>query len=392
MYFNNNNMSFDKIKNIRYSIGGNIYKIGNYKVYIIPSEKLRYNISSLIDRILNGTINLSDVCRLETRKNVINEKYIRSYLTEPDTIFMFVSKTIEKNEKKWHDEVIDTRLIEQLKSLPIIENDKYINRLRTQVGLRPIMKMTLKKDPDRYLSELLTKMGEIELESRTSTSRRHNGGAYKNITLYYENLISFMFLKKTKVKSYYCVIRCSTKMFGFDPNHKKTNEYKFPWATFLLYIFIKSMGKKEINIYNEASNIGNIGYHKRFLFNLGDKPCETPDDIYNQSLLIPHNILRGPSTEETQMLDTLVKSLPKSYKRKNGYRMKLCNIQNAINIAKLHELEEYLGRKWYQTMGNDDMELIKTQIRQLSSKTLSRARSLSNSIKSRKQGSLAKSF
>lgn len=389
-------MSFDKIKNIRYSVGGNIYKFGNYKVYIIPGEKLRYNISSLIDRILNGTINLSDVCRLETRENVINEKYIRSYLTnpKPDTIFMFVSKTIEKNEKKWHDEVIDTRLITQLESLPIIENDKYFNKLRTQVGLRPIMKMKLNIDPERYRSELLTRMKEIELESRTShsTSRRHNGGAYKDITLYYENLISFNFLKKTSEKNYYCIITCSTKMFGFDPEHMRTNEYKFPWATFLLYIFIKSMGTKEINMFIEASNLRNIGYHKRFLYNLGDKPCETPDDIYEKSLAIPYSILRPPTTEETQMLDELVKSLPKSYKRQNGYRMKLCNIQNAINIAKLHELEEYLERKWYQTMGTDDIDLTKTQIRQLSSKTLSRARSLSNSNKSRKQSRVAKSI
>ncbi len=58
--------------------------------------------------------------------------------------------------------------------------------------------MKLNRDPERYRSELLTRMKEIELESRTShsTSRRHSGGAYKDITLYYENLISFKFLKK----------------------------------------------------------------------------------------------------------------------------------------------------------------------------------------------------
>ncbi len=66
----------------------------------------------------------------------------------------------------------------------------------------------------------------------------------------------------------------------------------------------------------------NIGYHKRFLYNLGDV-------LRNTTIFMKNHYLYQyfKNLEETQMLDELVKSLPKSYKRQNGYRMKLCNIQ-----------------------------------------------------------------
>ena len=62
-----------------------------------------------------------------------------------------------------------------------------------------------------------------------------------------------------------------TKMFGFDP---PCNSLNINFLGQLSFIFLKSVGKRGINLYNYASGEGNIGYYKRFLFNLGDKPVK----------------------------------------------------------------------------------------------------------------------
>ena len=73
--------------------------------------------------------------------------------------------------------------------------------------------------------------------------------------------------------------------------------------------------EKGINLYNYASGGGNIGYYKRFLFNLGDKPCESCDMTYKVSQAIPFNLLEGPTDDEKRHLSELVDCLPSDYKK-----------------------------------------------------------------------------
>ena len=137
---------------------------------------------------------------------------------------------------------------------------------------------------------------------------------------------------------------------------------------FSIYILVKSFGKKSVHLYNDASGKDIIHYHKRFLFNLGNKRCHLDDPIYNSSIEIPYEVIGGPNTVNKELLDEMIKNLPDNYKTKSGYRMKICDIQNDINITKVNDLESYLQSKWEQTFNIPNITLNKIKVNTPSTK------------------------
>lgn len=134
------------------------------------------------------------------------------------------------------------------------------------------------------------------------------------------------------------------------------------------------MGDKSINIYNDASNKDVIYYHKRFLFNLGKKKCRETDDIFEKSLGIPFDVLRGPDRENKKLYEELIRSLPDSYETKSGFKMKICDIQNDINVKNINTIEEYLKSKWDKTFNLPRLSISRNSLK--SKKSSSRTRSL----------------
>ena len=172
-----------------------------------------------------------------------------------------------------------------------------------------------------------------------------------------------MFINRDTELDYTIDLVCTTKMLGFDPNHARMPEYKFPWATFILFVFLKSVGKRGINLYNYASGEGNIGYYKRFLFNLGDKQCESCDMTFRASQAIPFNLIKGPNDDEKRQLSELIDCLPSDYKKSFGYKMKICDTKSDVNKRGLIELEKYLDAKWRTTFNLDDFVVSKSNIK-----------------------------
>ena len=367
-------MTFNELKNIKIKNSGGIFKFENYKIYVIPRNKLGFGISPLIDKVIDSKIKLSDSC-ISSRGRSISDDYIKYTLKKPNTLLLFVTKTLEHKKRVWKTERFDKSLRETLKTLDlgIMDNAKYFNEIRKQLKLRPIIPMSLKRNPERYRGETLDALAEhlspdstrSSGSSRRSSSSRssHTGGNYEEMSIFQENLVSYMFINRDHELDYTIDLVCTTKILGFDPNHETMPEYKFPWATFLLYVFLKSVGKRGINLYNYASGEGNIGYYKRFLFNLGDKPCESCDMTYKASQAIAFNLLEGPSADEKRKLSELVDCLPSDYKKNFGYKMKICDTKSAGNKRGLIELEKYLDAKWGTTFNLDDFVVSKSNIK-----------------------------
>lgn len=347
-------MRFEILKKIRYNFG-EIYKFQNYSIYLIPIEKLSYGISPIIDKLLNKEIDITDHCRTDKGRS-INSKYASSLLKKKDITIFIVTKTIDKEEEIWFNEALNDTLILKVTKLNLLENDKFFNMIRKQLNLRPIIKLLLSKNPEKYRLETISSLKKnIEASKNQQT-----GGYFKKKITKQENIISFMFIEKKTSIEYYINLVCTTKLFHFDPI--KRPEYNFPWGTFLLFILLKSFGTKKINLYNDASRKDVIHYHKRFLFNLGNKRCHLEDLIYNTSSDIDYNIIHGYNSINKEKLNELIKSLPSNYRTNSGYRMKICDIQNTVNLAKINEIEKYLELKWSQTFNIDNLSIKKVII------------------------------
>ena len=361
-------MSFNSLKNLRVQTG-NVYSFDNYKIYMIPSNKLRFGISPLLDKFINKDLNLSIYCKTGSGESISN-KYIYEILRKKKTMLFFVTQTIIRDTDIWEDEKLNEDLIEKLQSMDLTKNVTYFNKLRHQLKLPPLTHMAIKLSK-KPLPETIDKIRkQIPKRSRSSSSnssgssrkskRPAKGGGFVTKSVTDEHLLSFMFIEKQTPDDYYIKVRCTTKIIDFAED---LPEYNFPWATYFLYIFLKSLGNKRVNIYNDASSEDVIYYHKRFLFNLGKKKCSEPDELYDTSLAIPFNILRGPDSTNKRLLKELIESLPASYKKKSGFRMKICDISNGINIANIDKVEEYLKNKWDITFNLPRLSISKKSIR-----------------------------
>ena len=75
-------MTFNNLKNIRIKTSGGIFKFENYKIYVIPRNKLGFGISPLIDKVIDSKIKLSDSC-ISSRGRSISDDYIKYTLKKP---------------------------------------------------------------------------------------------------------------------------------------------------------------------------------------------------------------------------------------------------------------------------------------------------------------------
>ena len=364
-------MSFKSLKALRLG-NGNIYTFNNYKIYLIPGNKLKLGISPLIDQFINKELDLSIHCKTGVG-DIITNKYIYEILKKKKTILFFATKTITKDTELWEDEKIDENLIKKLNSMNLEKNLPFFNKVRNQIGLKPVTIMAIKLSKKllpntiKKIEEEINKKNKSYSRSRKSNNSKNlnnsnsvKGGGFITKSISKENLISFMFIEKQTNLDYYIKVRCTSKIIDFEED---LPEYKFPWSTYFLYIFLKSLGNRNINIYNDASSEKVIYYHKRFLFNLGNKKCDESDEIYDKSLEIPFDILRGPDSRNKKLLEDLIKSLPDSYETKSGFRMKLCNIKDRLNLVKIDEIEQYLESKWDKTFNLDEVELSKKSLK-----------------------------
>ena len=130
-------MSFDKLKNLRLQ-GGNIYSFDDYKIYMIPSDKLRYGISPIIDKFINKELNLSTNCK--TDSSDIPNKYIYGILNKKETVLFFVTQTKTNDKEIWEDEKLDQSLIHKLESFTSINGSKHYN-MNTNTEKIKIIKM-----------------------------------------------------------------------------------------------------------------------------------------------------------------------------------------------------------------------------------------------------------
>ena len=269
-----------------------------------------------------------------------------------------------------------------MESLDVSKNFQYLNKLRNQLGLKilPPGFISMKGSHDKKIIETIEAIRSQMSRRSKSRSREASGGDFLEKDLYDENVISFMFIEKQTDLDYYIKIRCTNSLIDFDD--EDLPEYKFPWATFLLYIFLKSMGNKHINLYNDASQENVIYYHKRFLYNLGNKKCSKPDDIYERSIAIPFDIMRGPDPANKKLLAELIESLPKSYKTNSGFRMKVCDIQDRINMANISEIEKYLEMKWSKTINLPSIKINAKKLKKVKVNSITRARSLTKTRRS----------
>ena len=83
-------MTFNELKNIKIKNSGGIFKFENYKIYVIPRNKLGFGISPLIDKVIDSKIKLSDSC-ISSRGRSISDDYINT-LRKPNTLLLFISK------------------------------------------------------------------------------------------------------------------------------------------------------------------------------------------------------------------------------------------------------------------------------------------------------------
>ena len=364
-------MGFSDLKLIRYN-SGEIYKFMDYTIYLIPFEKLAYGISPIIDKFIDKDLDLSDKCRHKGKKK-ISDKYINNLYTKKDITLFFVTKTLNHEEEVWHNEILNQTLISKIDKLDLIKNYNFFNMVRKQLNLRPLMKMIINKNPEKYREETISSI------RKKISSKDHSGGGFVKETIFDEHIISFMFIEKKTDLEYYINLVCTTKLFHFDPI--KRPEYNFPWGVFFLYILVKSFGRKSIHLYNDASGKDIIHYHKRFLFNLGKKRCHTEDHTYSSSIEIPYDVITGSNTHNKRLLEELIKNLPDNYKTNSGYRMKICDIQNEINVAKINDLETYLQYKWEQTFNNTRISINKSIIKTPTTRLSLNSKKTNNSSK-----------
>ena len=375
-------MAFSELKKIKFR-SGEICYFNEYTIYFIPVEKLAYGISPIIDKYLDKELKMNDHCITKKGKVAITDKYIDSLYGKKNTILFLVTKTIEKKESVWEDEQLDRSLITKLETLDLVENYKIFNKIRSQLSLRPLLPMSLKRNVEKHRAETIQ---AIEKKMRNSS-----GGGFKEATTYHENIISFMFIEKKIEHEYYINLVCTTKSFNFDRENIRSKEYKFPWGTFLLYVLIKSFGSKKINLYNDASGLGILHYHKRFLFNLGNERCHKEDPIYQKSLEIPFEIITPPTESSNRAFSELIDSLPEEYKTRSGYRMKICDIQSDVNVAKINDLERYLELKFNETFNLSKVK-VTTNLIPKPKKLLFPLRSSSSSSSSKKKAKKSLSF
>ena len=165
-------MTFNELKNIRIKNSGGIFKFENYKIYVIPRNKLGFGISPLIDKVIDSKIKLSDSC-ISSRGRSISDDYIKYTLRKPNTLLLFVTKTLEHKKRVWKNERFDKSLRETLKTLDlgIMDNAKYFNEIRKQLKLRPIIPMSLKRNPERYRRETIDALAEHLSPDSTRSSR-----------------------------------------------------------------------------------------------------------------------------------------------------------------------------------------------------------------------------
>lgn len=338
--------AFTKLAKLKID-GGNIYSFGDYKIYMIPSTKLQLGISPLIDSVINKDLDLSIYCKRSTTS--ISKNYIYEILTKDEFYMFFLTKNITEKQSQWVNEDITPALIDKIKALDLsnIDDIMFVNGILKQIG-EPSMAPAVKNFKflhDKEKAKIIAKLEPMLI-----------GGAFQEKLVNNETLLSFMFISKTGPNDYYINVRCSNP---FTPQEK---EYKFPWSTYFLYIFLKSMGNRSINLYNHASNKSVTYYHKRFLFNLGKKNCDESNDIYNASNTIPFDILNGPNTISKAQFTTLLDSLPDDYEVSSGFKMKFCDSLNPDNVTKINNLGKYLEKKWYETIAIDDIEILTNTI------------------------------
>lgn len=361
-------MSFNTLKNFRVQ-NGNVYSFDNYKIYMIPSNKLKLGISPLIDKFINKELELFYACKSGSSEKIGN-KYIYKILKKKETIIFFATQTIISLTDIWEDETLNEDLIEKLQSMNmnILDNLRYLNGLRKQLGLKrmppSVGKLTLPGTIKQIKQQINEKSRDSGDNSRKSKNTSKGGGFIKKYVTD-EHIRSFMFIEKQTPNDYYIHVECTDKIIDFANNNLP--EYKFPWATYFLYIFLKSLGDKRVNIYNHAASKDVIYYHKRFLFNIGNKKCSEQEEFYNKSLAIPFNILKGPDKTNENLLKELIESLPDDYETSSGYGMKMCDIQDDINIAKIDNVEAYLKHKWDTTFNLPRLSISKKSIRSIRS-------------------------
>jgi len=372
-------MSFEKISNIKMNRGF-IHSFKNYKIYVIPSDKLQKGISPIIDDIIDKKINLSLYCKRGAGISIQSE-YIYKILNSKDFYLFIVTITNQETAEIWEDEPVNQDLINKVESLVLSNIDDYsfLNDLTKQLNLKPLGSFQLlkisKSSRDKTIQEIIS-----ELEKKIQ-----QGGRYINETYEREVVYSFMFIEKHSFKDYYIKVRCTSDFKNDYFKDDNINESRFPWGTYFLYIFLKSFGSRSVNIYNHASSKNVIYYHKRFLFNLGNKPCDEQNDIYDTSKLIEFPVMKGPNREQKAKLERLIEDLPEDYETKSGFKMKICDLSNYNSIIKLSKLKRYLEEK-FKSAFRDKIEVytvpISSPYRSSSKKSSKRNNSNSNRKKS----------
>lgn len=378
-------MSFDKIKELRVS-GSNIYKFDDYALYMISPKKMTYGISPVLDKIIDKEYSFHQ-CKRDG--GGITDDYIYKIFQQENTYMFFVTKTITNNKNIWEDEKLDSSLIKKLEQLEFNKENVYYLRLliTKQLNKLGVKSMAPGFNKSSFFEKVFNtrKQQVIDKINEVNEVKNQSGSGIVNKLISDEYLISFMFVEKKNDNDYYVRVRCTSDIIDFDEEHTESNpkpEYKFPWSTYFLYVLLKSFGNKSINLYNHASTDSVTYYHKRFLFNLGKKDCSEDDEIYNNSVLIPFNIIKGPNEENRKLFTELLKSLPNDYKTSYGYKMKVCDIQYKENIAKINDIGEYLTMKWNEAFGGKHVNISSKKILYPRSafktkKSISKARSLS---------------
>ena len=350
-------MSFNKIKALRVA-GSNIYKFDDYTLYMISPKKMTYGISPVLDKIIDKEYSFYQCKRAD---GGIKDDYIYKIFQKESTYMFFVTKTITNNRNIWEDEKLDSSLINKLEKLEF--NKENVHYLRMLI-MKQLNKLGVKSMVPGFnkspFFEKIFNTRKQQVIDKINEVKNQSGAGIVNKQISEEQLLSFMFVEKKKDNDYYVRIECKTDIIDFDDEYDNDNpkpEYKFPWSTYFLYILLKSLGDKPINLYNHASTESVTYYHKRFLFNLGKKDCSEEDDIYNNSVLIPFNIIKGPNKENKELFKELLESLPNDYETSSGYKMKVCDIQSAENIAKIDDIEAYLSMKWDKSFGDKQVNI-----------------------------------
>ena len=99
--------------------------------------------------------------------------------------------------------------------------------------------------------------------------------------------------------------------------------------------------------------------------------------------------MRAPDIENKKLYEELIRSLPLGYETKSGFKMKICDIQNDINVKNINKIEEYLKSKWDKTFNLSRLSISRNSLK--SKKSSSRTRSLTTLSNSNSSNSVKKS-